>query len=592
MDEMQFYTTPPWLVAKAWSTFKDRDFKRVLEPSAGTGELAMGGRSDEFEGRRYATGTKIDVIEIDVTKHPILREAGFDVVGLDFLQFESLSGYSHVIGNPPFNNGAAHVLKAFDSLWQGEVVMIINAETVRNPFSAERQRLCQLIAQHGSVEFIQDAFAGPEVKRQAAVEVALVHLIKPAEATSDWIGPLIASLAVDPFKEEGFKLPGELQLPNSFIENQVAAFRAAVRAMREAAKAQAVADHYARRIGQTMAQMNSKEAVDRAPASGEDIRAALMNGHDALKDRAWASILRSTDTLRKLSSKVAKEAEAQFESIRKLDFCESNVHAFLLGLVQSQPQMRIDMCIDVFLQVTRHWSENTVFYKGWRSNDKHRACGWRMRTTRFIMPGFGRDSYATSLSWEKERQLADFDLVFAMLDGKATPEVGLVDLFRKEFTRLKRSERLSCSYFDVRYYRQAGTLHVFPRDKSLVDRLNRLVGKHKAWLPPDDAQASKGFWTAYDSAEKFDAEVHSELLKQRHISDRHRHWWDHPARALINSEGRENEQASEALGKAVDAVLEKRGLLDAIAHDQATRPALADRDAPGAVQETLLLTAA
>lgn len=592
MDDLQFYATPPWLVAKAWSTFKDRDFKRVLEPSAGTGELAMGGLSRDFKGRRYETGTKIDVIEIDLSKHPILRAAGFDVVGLDFLQFESLAGYSHVIGNPPFSAGCAHVLKAFDSLWQGEIVMIINATSIRNPFSAERRRLCQLVSQYGSVEFIADAFIGPEVQRKTAVEVALVHLIKPAEATSDWVGPFIKSLAVAPESEQEFKLPGELKLPSSFVENQVAAYRAAVRAMREAAKAQAVANHYASRIGLTMARMNGQEAADPPPMTGEEIRDALLQGHENLRDRAWASVLRSTDTLQRLSSKVAKEAEAQFESIRKLDFNETNVRAFLLGIVQSQPQMQIDMALDCFLQVTRHWHENTVFYKGWKSNTKHRACGWRMRTTRFILPGFGTEAWSTSLSWDSQRRLADFDLVWAMLDGKTKPEVGLVDLFRTEFTRLKASERLSSSYFDVRYYRQAGTMHLFAREKTLVDRLNRLVGKHKGWLPPADSKSSTAFWKAYESAEKFDAEVHSELMKQRSPSDRHRHWWDHPARALINSEGRENEQANEALGKAVDAVLEKRGLLEAITYEQAAALRGPANDADRSVNGTLLLTAA
>lgn len=592
MEDLQFYATPPWLVAKAWAKFQNRDFKRILEPSAGTGELAKGGTTQEFRGTRYATSRKIDVIEIDVSKHPVLRDAGFDVVGLDFLQFESLAGYSHVIGNPPFSNGAAHVLKAFDGLWQGEVVMIINAETVRNPFSAERRRLCQLLSQFGSVEFIAGAFKGTEVHRQTDVEVALVHLIKPAEATSDWIGPLIDSLAVAPQAEQEFKLPGELQLPNSFVENQVAAYRAAVRAMREAAKVQAVANHYASRIGLTMARMNGKDAADPLPKTGEDIRDALLQGHENLRDRAWASVLRSTDTLQRLSSKVAKEAEAQFESIKKLDFCESNVRAFLLGIVQSQPQMQIDMAVDCFLEVTRYWHENTVFYKGWKSNAKHRACGWRMRTTRFILPGFGTESWSHSLSWESQRRLADFDLVWAMLDGKVKPDVGLVDLFRTDFARLKASERLSSSYFDVRYYRQAGTMHLFARDRTLVDRLNRLVGKHKGWLPPDDTQASKAFWTAYESAEKFDTEVHGELTKLRKASDRHRRWWDHPARALMNGKDEEHVRAVEAMGMAVDAVLERRGLLDAITHEQAICLPVASNDADGMVQGTLLLTAA
>ena len=589
MDLFQFYATPPWLVAKLWATFRSRDFKHILEPAAGNGDLARGGQSEEFEGRFYKTRRAIDVIELDVTKHDTLRAAGFTVVGLDFLQHEGGAHYSHVIGNPPFRHGAAFLLKAFDMLWNGEISMLLNAQTIKNPFSAERQRVCKLIEQYGSAEFVTGAFMGPEVDRTTDVEVAVVHLVKPAEASVDWIGPLIASMAVSPEEDQGIVLPGELQLPNSFVETQVAAFRAAVKAMREAAKAEAVAGLYAKRIGETMAQSNDRKADRPEAVAAESIRDALANGHAVLKDRAWTSILRSTDTLSRLSSKVQKAAEAQFAVIKTLDFTVVNVRAFLCGIVESQPRMQVETAMDVFDQVTRFWSENTVFYRGWKSNDKHRTCGRRMRTTRFILPGFGRDSYSRSLSWDGERQLADFDLVFAMLDGKAQPELGLVHLFRTEFDRLKLGERLSCAYFDVRYYRQAGTLHMFPRDKALVDRLNRLVGKHRAWLPPDDDQCSKAFWTAYDSAEKFDRELHAELEAQRRSGpDRLRTYgWDHPVGRLMSSDPDDQRRAEDALAKVLDVVLERRGLLEALQFDSA-----AATDNVGTPPAPLLLTAA
>lgn len=56
-------------------------------------------------------------------------------------------------------------------------VAIINAETIRNPFSQDRQRLCSLIECHGSVEFLQDEFTD-EVERTTSVEIALIYLEK------------------------------------------------------------------------------------------------------------------------------------------------------------------------------------------------------------------------------------------------------------------------------------------------------------------------------------------------------------------------------------------------------------------------------
>lgn len=560
-QEFQFYPTSEQLSKRAWAKFKDRSFSRVIDPSAGNGDLLAGAPQGNWS--RHAVA--VDCIEIDASKHPLLREKGHAVVGMDFMAFEGGEIYSHVIMNPPFAHGARHVLKAWDMLWEGEVVAIINAQTLKNPFSQERCRLAELIDQHGSVEWIEDAFKGDDVVREADVEVALVHLVKPAECAKDWIGPIIDNMRVDHNKEQGFELPFELALPNSFVENQCAGFRQAVRAMREAVKMNAVAGHYASRVGTTMARYGQGEEDVRQ----QDIRAQMTSRYEDLKDRAWTSVLRSTDTLAKLSAKVQRQAEAQFADIKKLEFTESNVYGFLLGLVQSQPEMQIEMACDVFDQITRYHTDNTVFYRGWVSNNQHRTCGMRIKVTRFIIPGH-KANYS-DIQWDSYRQLADFDKVFAMLDGKAKPDFGLVDAFKKHFKDLSAGDRISTSYFDIRYYPGVGTIHFFARSKETVDRLNRLVGRHRQWLPPETrTQVPKTFWVQYEKAEKLDAEVRkaaTQVWDEERGPGRYYSRWDHPANSFMSGDRERSAQGHALMGQAIDRVLEKHGLLDGIEWD-------------------------
>lgn len=104
--------------------------------------------------------------------------------------------------------------------------------------------------------------------------------------------------------------------------------------------------------------------------------------------------------------------------------------------------------------------------------------------------------------------IRDIDRVFAMLDGKAELEVSLESVLDRNLQELKREARLSGSYFDVRFYPGVGTIHFFPsKEKNLVDRLNRLVGKHRQWIPKQDDEVTKNFWQAYDKSEKLDAEL-------------------------------------------------------------------------------------
>lgn len=570
--DAQFYPTPPGLASRAWAKFSDRHFSRILEPSAGEGDLVTAAPFWGQSNRRIA----VDVIELDVGKHAGLREKGLNVVGVDFLDFEGCEIYSHVCLNPPFAAGSQHTLKAWDGLWEGEIVAILNAETIRNPFSAERMRLVRLIEEHGSVEFIQEAFMGQDVQREANVEIALVHLIKAAETREDWIGPIIASLAQDDCRaeEHSYELPLELALPATFVSSQVSRFRLAVKAMRESVKMQAVATHYAAGIGRTMAGYSDpSDKFNPVASTGAGIRKAMEERYVDLKDRAWASILRSTEALSKLSAKIQKQAESQFEDIKKLDFTESNVYGFLLGLVQSQPQMQDDMMCDVFDQITRFHTDNTVFYKGWRSNDLHRTCGFRIKTTRFILPGHGTNGYETSMPWRTEQMLSDFDKVFALLDGKSQAEYGLVKMTRQHFDELKHGQRVDCDYFSLRYYPGAGTLHFFAKRKDLADRLNRFVGRLRRWLPPDTAAAPEAFWRQFESAEKLDAEVRAAcglISKDMGYSS-----WRDPVQTVILGEKMEGYgEASEQLGRAMDSVLAKHGLLDALAWDAPAEPLL------------------
>lgn len=105
----------------------------------------------------------------------------------------------------------------------------------------------------------------------------------------------------------------------------------------------------------------------------------------------------------------------------------------------------------------------------------------KIKTSRFIIPRIR--SYSTSLDWDAMQMIRDIDRVFAMLDGKAEPEVSLESVLDRNLQELKREARLSGSYFDVRFYPGVGTIHFFPsKEKNLVDRLNRLVGKHRQWI--------------------------------------------------------------------------------------------------------------
>ena len=564
MIDLQFYPTPLNLARKAWSKFSNRNFIRVLEPSAGNGDLLLGMPGTSTMYRR---SVPIDCCEIDLGKHPYLRSlSGVAVVGTDFLELNNSGIYSHIIQNPPFNQGVHHVLKAWECMFDGEIVSIINAETLRNPNSREKEFLALLVEQHGNVEFITESFIGDDVERQTSVEIALVYLRKKSQAGEDIVGRLIGDMKVETAADkveqlsEGFKHPQELAIPNSVIENIVLVFDSAVRTMREAVMAEAQANYYSVMIGLTMGEiLNQSGHSVSANKSCEWIKQEITDRYLVLKDKSWANLMRLSDVTSKLSSTAKKRMDSAFEEIKTLEFTVSNISGFLRGLIENQGSIMLQMACDVFDLITHYHTGNVVFYRGWASNDKHRTCGMRVKKSRFVLPG--NSIYGTTLSWEAEQRLADIDRVLAMLDEKEVPDLSLVKVFKLNMAELRRGERVTSSYLDVRFYPNVGTIHFYPRSQELMDKLNRLVGEYRQWLPPK-TDSSKDFLRQYNDAEKFDKEFREELsneLKKDYPSSSHySRTYANPLNGIFSND--DSSKSAAQIDAALTKVHERNGL--------------------------------
>lgn len=508
MKDYQFYPTGLTLSRKAFSKFKNKRVRRLLEPSAGRADLLAG----YFETLHpYNRGESVvDCVEIDLNNQAILRSKKLSVVGSDFLNFNSPSQYSHILMNPPFSVACQHVLHAWQLLHAGELVAIINAETLKNPFSKERQLLAKLIEDHSGspVEFMQEAFMTEDTLRHATVEIAIVHLIKQGTSQSGFINDLRREVDRKWDPAAGFEqLKNQVMLPSSDLENRVMDFRCAVEAMIQAEDAKARYSMLSGRLQELISE-EPLPADAPIPPTIEEARAEAINkGYIDLKSRAWAGVLKSSNIADRLSTAARERLYSEFDEIKKLEFDVENIMGFIEGVISQQGQIQIEMLCDVFDLFTKYRTDNRCYYQGWKSNDKHRTCAYRLKMSRMVLPSNDRSGYSwrSCVSWNDTQLFQDIDRVFAMLDGKHASAInGLESLFSNadSFKQLSQGERLSSDYFDVRFYPGAGTFHFFPRRVDIIDRLNRAIGKHRNWLPHNESEVSPAFWEQYDKAEK------------------------------------------------------------------------------------------
>ena len=173
MFSEEFFPTSSDVSAKMRARIS-KNAQYFLEPNAGKGNLA-----EAIRGERGYDRKKVDCIEISSELCAILQDKDFSVVGTDWLEYDGVCYYDAIVMNPPFSNGDVHLLKAWDFLHDGEIVCLLNEETIKNPHTKNRKRLAAIIEQHGDIEYLGDCFSTAE--RKTGVRVAMVYLKKEAE---------------------------------------------------------------------------------------------------------------------------------------------------------------------------------------------------------------------------------------------------------------------------------------------------------------------------------------------------------------------------------------------------------------------------
>lgn len=120
---IDFFPTPAHVAQRMARLAHIKEGMRVLEPSAGNGNLADAAK---------AAGGVVDVIEISGALRDILTAKGYNVVAHDFDGFTPDQKYQAILMNPPFSNrrDAAHIMQAFEMLAGGGTLVAIAGEGV------------------------------------------------------------------------------------------------------------------------------------------------------------------------------------------------------------------------------------------------------------------------------------------------------------------------------------------------------------------------------------------------------------------------------------------------------------------------------
>ena len=464
MFNSEFYPTESNLAIKMACMISPALSSRILEPSAGKGDLC-----DAIRGQFRHTNKRIDCIEPETELQHILSGKGYDVIDSDFLSYSPTRQYDTILMNPPFSHGASHVLKAWDILYNGDVIAIINAETIKNPHSKQRKLLSSIVNQNGTVEYIQGAFKNAE--RKTGVEVALVHLKKRNSVNDDYFNGVTdeaGSQYIDT------SMGQQLAIPQNRIENMVIAYNKAVECKRKAVLIDAEAEYYSNSI---LGAGSDKTA---------DVKKSFNQFVDDLRAGAWTGVINLADFQKYATEQVRKQIRENEEVTSRLEFTSNNINTFLKNLAANFDLIINECILDVFDQLTRYHKENRVYIEGWKSND------YFFINKRVVLPDMTEIKWAGGLEihYSAKNKIRDIERVMSHLSGLKDYD-SIIDI--ADQNECLSNFKLESTFFDVRFYKK-GTAHFYFKDLKLLERFNLTVGRQRGWLPKQDNKVPEQFW--------------------------------------------------------------------------------------------------
>lgn len=487
-----FYPTPVSLAETLISGYDWKYIQSVLEPSAGKGNLARSAAGkmwgvqrsyppyDEHSWKEAIRGTDVDCIEIDPALRSNLEGQGFRVIHDDFLTFETQKRYDLILMNPPFDQGAEHLLKAIEMQRRGgKIACILNAETIRNPFAPARQRLVQELAAYGaSVAYKERAFADAE--RRTEVDVAIVKVEIP-QAKRD------SSIMEEMRKAPTYK---SQEVPEQFAEivryNRIDEW--VNRYNYEVACGIRLIEEYGALEPFILADPDDKYAKPilalKCRTEGGCDGDTSINGYiRQTRGKYWRMIFQQKTFTEKLTGNLLQELYDSVREMMDYDFSVYNILTLLIKMNAKVVGGIEDTIVALFDSWTRNcWNEespNRHYYNGWKTNDCF-AVGKKV-----IIPFY--DAFD---SWDKRfraystiQRFADIEKVFDFLDSGRTDWPGSLGNALQLAEATGNTRNIDTKYFTATFYKK-GTAHLVFKNLDLLEKFNLFAGRKKGWLPP------------------------------------------------------------------------------------------------------------
>ena len=426
MEMLEFYPTPDTLLEKVLSGIDWRKVGTILEPSAGKGNIVSYIQKVSKEYPYYARDIDFDCIEKDSTLQKTLVGSEFRLVHDDFLTYSTFKCYDMIIMNPPFSDGDKHLTKALDMQEKtgGDVICILNAETIRNPYTNLRKMLVQRLEDAGAViEYMTHEFSSAERTTDVEIAVIKAHFEKPELESG-----ILESLKKKAYAEGSYTEDTTELAPNDLVEAIVKKYEIEVEAgIKLINEYRALAPH----IMPNIKDEYNKYADPILTLKSDQYGLSVNSYVERVRMKYWSALFEDERITGQMTSELRSKFTNKVNELKDYDFSVYNIKTLQLEMSKNLVGGIEDCIIKLFDELTAQHSwypeceKNIHYYSGWATNK-----AWIINK-KVIIPFYekvwsqwGNKEYQPD-NYDVVAKLADIEKALDYLDGGLTGSFNL-----------------------------------------------------------------------------------------------------------------------------------------------------------------------
>lgn len=379
--------------------------------------------------------------------------------------------------NPPFSNGASHLAKALEMQKNGGLVIcILNAETVKNPYTNERKALVHTLEEYNAdITYMQHEFSTAE--RKTDVEIAV---IKVSISEKENVSVFFEKMKKKHYAEARETDNNELIL-NDYIQAAIQQYN-----IETDAGIHLIKEFYAMKpyILSDIKKDSpyNKPILELCLADKKDL--SVNKFVEKVRMKYWNALFRNPKFTANMTSNLVSKYLSKVNELKNYDFSLYNIKEIQMQM-SNNLIIGIEQCIiDLFDELSHKHSwyaecdHNIHYYNGWKTNK-----AWIINK-KVIIPlnAFSSWSGKFNPNYDVTSKLSDIEKALNYLDGGLTENIDMFMCLRHA-EETGQTKKIQLKYFTVTFYKK-GTCHIEFTNLELLKKLNIFGSQKKGWLPP------------------------------------------------------------------------------------------------------------